>query len=794
MQTVSLPLDRLRSLILAADARLGTIDYVNDHIWEINQTSTDPGGFNLQTSFGLRARSYRIFPRFQEGNTRISDPREYESRPVIQQLAPNYALITFAPFAGLDITCEVWVPNSHAVVCRYTFRNNGVTTRNLGFSLCALLSPDLEGHRMIPEQIQGSAVLSGETSELFPLVFMTGGVEIDQGPLPGLEFRMNLLPGTQYQSTMIQTAEKSKSDSFDQARRLAACNWDAEITRINLVNADRVEIETGNQEWNQIFALGQQTALRLIIGPCDQLPEPTFVLGRSPDHGFSPRQDGSDYTYLWNGVTPLQTAYLVGMLLPADSEYALQFVRNFLKVQDPDSGFIDWKPGHAGQRSRILATPILASLAWEMFEMTGKRTFLEEVYEPLSQFVSAWFELRNDQDADGVPECDHPAQLGFEDHPFYGNAGPAAQGVDISATEQPGLCALLYQECRALIKIAEKLGQIEKVPELAVYAETLRLAVEGSWDEANQQYLPWDRDTHHSTAGEKLGQHEGNGSLPIRYRFDHPTRLVLQIKSSSGLPPRPQVTVYGQDQNANTVERILLPERWQWFLEVGSVTTNDMYLYLDSVKIQGLEPADELSVSTINFKAGDMSCFFPVYARMCQPARAAMMIENTITDPQRYWMPFGLPAFAAIPEKTQPAAAAPVILHWNVLAGATLLAYGYRARAAELFSHLMSGILTAFRQNGVFTARISALDGSGSGEINTLDGLPPLGMFFATLGVKIYSPWKIHLEGQNPFPWPVKLRYRGLTVDRRNDKTVITFPDSQSVTIADPAPCMVTAS
>ncbi len=794
MQILNLPLGSLRSLILAADARLSTTDYVNDHIWEINQSTADPSGLNLQTTFGLRARSYRIFPRFEEASTKISDPREFESRPVIHQLAPSYALLTFAPFAGLDITCEFWVPNSHAVVCRYTFRNNGVTTRNLGFSVCALLSPGQDGHRMVPEQIQGAPVLSGETSGLFPLVFMTGGVEIDQGPLPGLAFRINLLPGTQYQSLLVQTAAGSKNESFDLARRIAARNFEAEITRLSLINADLVEIETGNQDWNQLFALAQQTAFRLIVGPDQQLTDPTFVLARSPDHGYSTRQDGSDYNYLWNGVTPFQTAYLIGMLLPAAPEYALQFIRNYFKVQNPESGFIDWKPGPGGQRSLILATPLLASLSWELFEITGKRVFIEEAFEPLSQFVSAWFGLRYDQDADGIPECDHPAQLGYEDHPVYSNTGKQAQGVDISTTEQPGLCALLYQECRALIRISEKLGRIEAVPELAGYAETLRLAVESHWDETRRQYSAWDRDTHVSSAGERLGQHEGNGSLPIRLRFEHPTRLVLQIHSALGLPSRPQITLYGQDQFGNNVERILLPERWQWFTEFGSVTTNDTFLYLDSVKIQGLEPADELSVATIDFKATDLSCLFPVYAKITHPARAALIIEKTITNPERYWLPFGLPACPANADRIPTVAAAFVIPQWNALVGYTLLEYGNRARAAELFSHLMSGISTAFHQNGVFSARFSALDGSGSGEINSLEGLPPIGLFLATLGVKIYSPWKLKVEGQNPFPWPVKLRYRGLTVDRRNDKTIVTFPDGQIVTLTESAPCLVVAA
>jgi hypothetical protein len=64
-------------------------------------------------------------------------------------------------------------------------------------------------------------------------------------------------------------------------------------------------------------------------------------------------------------------------------------------------------------------------------------------------------------------------------------------------------------------------------------------------------------------------------------------------------------------------------------------------------------------------------------------------------------------------------------------------------------------------------------------------------LFLDILGVRIISPWKVHLDGFNPFPQPVQLKYRGLKVGCQADKTVVTFPDGQSIIVTDPAPCVV---
>jgi len=55
----------------------------------------------------------------------------------------------------------------------------------------------------------------------------------------------------------------------------------------------------------------------------------------------------------------------------------------------------------------------------------------------------------------------------------------------------------------------------------------------------------------------------------------------------------------------------------------------------------------------------------------------------------------------------------------------------------------------------------------------------------------LISPRRVALAGFNPFPSPITVKYRGLSVLRQTDKTIVVFPDGQTVTVDDPAPRMI---
>ena len=83
MHTWNLPLEKLDALTLAADARLGKVDYCNDQIWNLMQVKCDPACLALQTTFGLRTRGFQMFPQFVDGSTTLNDPNTFEQPPIL---------------------------------------------------------------------------------------------------------------------------------------------------------------------------------------------------------------------------------------------------------------------------------------------------------------------------------------------------------------------------------------------------------------------------------------------------------------------------------------------------------------------------------------------------------------------------------------------------------------------------------------------------------------------------------------------------------------------------------------
>ena len=777
------------SLILAADARLGVIDYFNDQIWEFSIGGGTPPAMALQTTFGLRAKAYRLFPIFKEEDTEKCDPAEFIKAPVIQQIFPNYLLLACTPLPDIDVVAEYWVPESHAIAGRLKITNRRKSPRKLQVDWVGLLSPT-EGQRMAPLEVQATRVLAGQSGGLALTLFLTGGPLAGTGSYPSLTLPIELLPETPYLCNWAQSALANPEDSFNLAREIASQKWEAVQSRNEMINASQIEIHTGDPDWDATLMLAQKTAAGLFVGPTDQLPGISFTQTRLPDQGYSLRGDGSDYNYLWNGQSPLEAYYLAGMILPAHPELAKGLLSNFLAVQTGD-GSIDWKPGLAGQRSRLAATPMLASLAWRIFEFSDDLDFLKEVFPGLLKFLLSWFTPQHDRDRDGIPEWDHVLQSGFEDHPTYSHWHEWSLGLDITTSESPTLCAFLYRETQVLLRMARLLGHEEHQPTLGFLAMRLQVAVDAAWDAQECAYFDWDRDTHTSTSTAQIGQWSGSGTFAVNIFPVLPTRLLLHIQTGQVAKPHPAITVYGEDRSGYPVTQEFSEEKLKWHLSRGRMTGENIFSYIDRVEVQGLEASDTVTIYAAGNRHLDSSTLLPLWANLPDEPHSQLLVKKTITNHQRFWRDFGLPNCAHPPDHPQTQACTALNLPWNTLIGEGLVNYGYRQEAAELVLRLFSAVNHTLKHEGAFRRSYDASTGQGMGERNALNGLAPLGLFMDVLGVRLISPYRVALSGFNPYPWAVTVKYRGLTVLRQKEKTIVIFPDGQTVVVNDPNPQII---
>ena len=775
-------------LTLAADSRLSIPDYLNDHIWELALGGGEPSALSLCTTYGLRAKTMRIFLRFSENGKSVSDPSAFALPPTVRRFYPNFLIVEYSPLPNLDVSTEYWVPGSNAISGRVSLANKTNATRKIRLEVCALLTP-IDGQGMTSTQMQLVNVLAGQTGRLFPVLFLTGGPAHGSGPHPSLFLDLELGPGATRQLTWTQAATDSLQASFDLARQTAARPWEAERARLELLNSSQtIDIHTGDKDWDAAFAFSQSAGYSLFFPPNTHLPHPSIVSSRAPDNGYSPKGDGMDYPASWNGQTPLE-AYYLASVLPA-SQAAEDLLDNFLAIQKED-GSMDGKPGLAGQRGRYLAAPLLASLAWKIYEAREDREFLDEVFPKLLKFFWSWFSPQNDEDRDGLPQWKHILQTGFEDNPLFDAWHEWSLGVNITQVHSPALEAMLYHEAACLIKMAEQLEQNDSLTLLHEQAAKLRKSIESAWQARTGLYPYRDRETSLSLAGKVLIRQKGAGTALTKLKFEAPIRLLIEVQTQSPAAKRPEIRIHSLATKppAETVSG----GDFQWRNGGLVFTTQNVYSKLAKVSMRGLSGEDTVIVSTLDFTSEDHTLFTPLWAGVPDEQRAQTIIGRALLDAKRFHRPFGVPACPPLASHTPEAESVSQAVHlpWNLLICEGLLRYGFRADAARLVAHNMTAIIQNLKQNRAFYARYHAEKGTGIGERNALTGLAPVGLFMKVLGVEILSATRLKLEGENPFPWDVTIHYKGLKVIRGSNRTEVVFPNGKSVLVTDTEPTIV---
>ncbi len=790
----NLPLDEIEDLILAADVRFGGSNYLDDHIWALTTRGGEPPALSLQTTFGLRARRLRLFPRWVEAEKPAENPAEFAAPPLIRGAYANFAHLTCSPLEGIDADLTYWVPHAHGIAGVMRVSNPERKARTLRLEWAALLQPGSEGgHRMTVRQHEtGTWYLHGQSGELHTVVLLRGEAQASPGPHPALAVTVNLKRGQSAEVVWAQAAASDPEDAYQQAAALLQRNPQADRTRIELLNAGLVDIRTGNPAWNRLFALGNQRACSLLSGAPPHLPHPAPVLSRHPDHGYSARRDGGDYPPAWlNGHLLWNAAYLASYLLTGYPELAAGIIENFLARQDPETGRIPNNPNQPDGSVAILATPMLASMAWQVYLHLRDESFLERVFDPLYRFLQAWLSEENDSDGDGLPEWQSLRQLNLLDHPIFAHWHPWSQGAALHTVESPSLLALLYRESISLLRMAHVLGRGNVQPALQAISDNLQSAVAASWDAEEEAYLNWDRDTHYSPPEEDLGIYRADGVYRLERDFAPPKRPVARLDFEGTPPSGVRLTLQGESADGSPLEMPLASTNWRWHPGRGDATSPRVFRRLEAIRIENLPAEARLTLATTALRRQTLDLLLPLTGGLSSPQRARTLIEETLLNAQKYWQPHGIPL---APWHQTPAHPLQMVsLQWNTWIGYGLLRYGYRQQSAELVTRLMDALARSLEKRGSLPQNHHCRTGEGEGERNTLESLPPIGLFLETLGVRIYSQWRVRLEGRNPFPWPVEIRFRGLHIRRGAARTEITFPDGQSTAVEDPAPCVVSA-
>ena len=765
-------------LTLAADVRLCQPSYTNDQIWQIILGDGQSPALFAETTYGLRARSVRLFPRFLYQGKDIISANQFHQAPSLNVFFSNYLSFSFIPFLGLFVQAEYWIPESQVITGRLTFHNQTSEEINFQFEWISLLDPMPGGESMQCISNGMIHILEGKTMDLLPACVMTGGPEPGSGPYPALSKQHLLQKGEVRQCRWALAALHSQEDSLALARQSTARNWEAETARIELENRRRIiEITTGNPDWDACFALTQKAAYGLLHHHKNGLPYPSFVLNRLPDQGYAIRENGSDLPYSWSGQTALNAYYLSSLILPGGEDVIKGIVDNFFSLQT-DEGFIDLKPGMGEQRSHQLAQPILAVLALEVFKYTRDEAWLSGIYPGLLKFLSLWFSEQHDRDQDGYPEWDHPLQTGLEGSPAYDCWNAESPGMAITMLEAPSLAAFLYAECSALLRIAGLIGKEQDQAWLHTKMDLLRRGLSESWNSREKIFRYRDFENHSTQKGILLRTVKRKSEILFQRNFKSAQRLNFVFHLGNEITRPITIQIIGANQTGPQTEKIAAR---QLIWANGTARGASLHLYnsLQKIVISGLYKNDTCKIFTSGYAQEDISLLLPLWAGVLEPPQAKTLIENKLLP--HFMKKYGLPI--CHDRKNCPEGTEDISLIWNHLIGEGLLNYGYQKEAARLVTRLMNVITTSLKTHHSFFQYYNAYQAKPSGERNNLEGFSPVGLFLKTLGVVKLSRDEIIIKGLNPYPWPVSIAFQGVKIHFHKKGATITFPSGQTVSV-----------
>jgi putative isomerase len=121
----------------------------------------------------------------------------------------------------------------------------------------------------------------------------------------------------------------------------------------------------------------------------------------------------------------------------------------------------------------VTKPPLIAWAALKLYQRSGHRDFLDEIYEPMCRWNQWWFE-RNDDDRDGICQYNHPFSSGLDDSPLWD------QGMPV---ESPDLSTYLCLQMESLSTIARIIGEERDAALWAGRANALvQRMIEHFWD------------------------------------------------------------------------------------------------------------------------------------------------------------------------------------------------------------------------------------------------------------------------------------------------------------------------
>jgi len=774
-----------KSFILAQDGAFSPFQPENDQVWELNLQGTDELPFCLQTTYGLRATLMRIFPSVIIENRRYCNQGKFHSPPTVMCYTPDSLRITCSPIPALNMEMDIFLPQIDILVGSIKITNSIKKRLNLTLELAAVLVPMGEGVPTRPAQKGINQIIVGQTGDLCPILFMTGGPSAVTNPYPALSESIRLNPNQTETWNWALATKSDEETSLNAARKVIASEWKKTSHRHIMRHASQtIDIQTGQPDWDAAFRLSQTITMTHLIS--EHQGSTFFLRTRLPDQFPHPP---SEQTNLDN-LTTLEAVHLAEVLLPSRTHLIKRVIENF--IHRCDTGSLPSRRNAFDFIEPFPECPILAHLVLGNYQQDGDKRFLSTVFNDLCRLTEAWCRQVDSPSSHPILCWQDPEQLQLNTGLFaFDIWEKSGKGLDIQYVESPALISMLYQEAEAIERIAGILHETTHQSRFNERKELLKERLEETWQDHLNRFGYLDCQSHLNHTWVSLYQGVIQEEQKIDQTFKTPQRLAIHLHAADEHTRVCLLEINGKDAQGVLIKEKYKPLDIHWALNTAHITTENLYAAVDSLTIKGMKSNDYLHIETADYAQGDITCLLPIWSGGASKQCLDAMVESHL-DPENARNTFGIPE--TWHEERELPGSLPLYVNvlWNTLIIRGLLREGYGEEAAALFSTLMSTIMRGLRDFQGFFPYYDSKTGKPVGKRNAIAGLAPIRLFLDIAGIRLFSPDRVAIWGCSPFPSPIKVQWQGLSLRREGVQTQITFPDGTVHQTDSEEPVMIT--
>ncbi|MCA0453341.1 MAG: hypothetical protein LCI00_05140 [Chloroflexi bacterium] len=767
---------------IAADARLSLTDYHDDQIWEVVPGSGESPALALQTRLGGRAGLVSIVPMWFHDGRSIYQAQAFTRLPHLTRFAPSYLCFEAALTPQLGLRAEYWVMDSHAVGIRFTLANNHAEAITIDMHIIAFIGLNNKEQRPLPVVGVQNALALGKIGNLQPIVLLDKGLCENEPPSSvKLKQTLTIEAGKTVQTRVVHAGLQTTKESAALAQKWLDADWKAAFSKIEATAQAIPNIETGDADTDATIAFAYRDLVQGFLKATASLPHGSFVATREPGRGYNTNDKG------WSGQTST-LAYLSTLGIANVSPALAQGVLlNYLAVQQ-DDGWIDNKPGLGGQKQGVLCMPILARLAWSIFQYTEDSQFLRDAFPKLQKFFERWLQPDLDRDGDGLPEWQHEAQTGYVFTPTFAAWQAWGEGANIQTVESPDLIAYLLSEAKSLREIAYYLRDEATEQQYANTIERFETALEQLWNKDAKRFAYRDRDSHLTLKRvDIIKDARAMDELLPAEKINPPNRLVVHISGGVNLQPKMTLKLDGFDSEGKPISESASGDHFIWAGGRGVYTSQQVFSQIDRVHLEGLSRVYRVDVHTMDTTRLDINAVLPLWSAGL-PAEHMAELITLLKNPDLFWRASGVSMNAADDANYDPRNAlgsGGVWLYWLTLVGEALIEAGDIEAATDLIQRILGVQTQVLKATKRFSEFYHSDESEGLGEPSNISGIVPVHLLTRVLGVRIISARKVWIGGRFVWGKPVTIQQHGVVVERNAEETKLTFPNGVIKTVSD---------